>query len=63
MTLIFELSISLQLSGALILLLWCFSKVSNNVLDMCFPGVVFACKERKLKFKGKKAMVWAILLI
>lgn len=37
-----ELSISLQLSGALLLLLWSFSKVSKNVLNMCFPGIVFA---------------------
>lgn len=41
----YELSISLQLSGALLLLLWSFSKMSKNVLNMCFPGIIFA--ERK----------------
>jgi len=40
-----EVSISLQLSGALLLLLWSFSKWSKNVLNMCFPGIIFA--ERK----------------
>lgn len=39
---IYEFSISMQLSGALILLLWCFSKISTNAIDMCFPGVIFA---------------------
>lgn len=57
MTLIFELSISLQLSGALILLLWCFSKVSNNVLDMCFPGVVFAKRNENGELYIAKEMI------
>ena len=39
---LYEFSIAAQLSGAIILLIWCFSKVSKNVLDMCFPSVVFA---------------------
>ena len=39
---LYEFSISMQLSGSLILLIWCFAKISTNVLDMCFPGVIFA---------------------
>lgn len=41
---LYEISISLQLSGAVLLLLWSFSKVSKNVLNMCFPGIVFASR-------------------
>lgn len=40
----YEISISLQLSGAVLLLLWSFSKMSKNVLNMCFPGIVFASR-------------------
>lgn len=41
---LYEISISLQLSGAVLLLLWSFSKMSKNVLNMCFPGIVFASR-------------------
>lgn len=39
---LYVFSISAQLSGALILLLWSCSKIGTNVLDMCFSGVTFA---------------------
>lgn len=57
MTYLYELSISLQLSGALILMLWCFSKVSDNVLDMCFPGVVFAKRNEHGELYIAKEMI------
>lgn len=57
MMLIYELSISLQLSGALILLLWCFSKISVNVLDMCFPGVIFAKRKKNGKLYIDKVII------
>lgn len=39
MTHLYEFSISAQLSGAILLLVWCFSKISINVLDMCWSYV------------------------
>ena len=37
---IFEFSIAAQLSGAIILLLWSFGRVSKNAVEMCFPSIV-----------------------
>jgi len=41
---LYEFSISAQVTGAIILLFWCFSKVSKNALDMCFSSV--SCVDR-----------------
>ena len=53
----YAISISFQLSGSLILLLWSFSKVSTNVLDMCFPGVIFAKRNKAGNLYIEKEMV------
>lgn len=74
MTHLYEFSISAQLSGAILLLFWCFSKISKNVLDMCFPGVIFAKRketgelyiEKELvqrKVKNILLNVWAFVYI
>lgn len=54
---LYEISISLQLSGALLLLLWSFSKMSTNVLNMCFPGVVFAKRKENGDLYIEKAII------
>lgn len=74
MTHLYEFSISAQLSGAILLLFWCVSKISKNVLDMCFPGVIFAKRketgelyiEKELvqrKVKNILLNVWAFVYI
>ena len=37
---LFEFSMSAQLAGAIILLLWSFGKVRKNAIEMCFPSIV-----------------------
>lgn len=57
MTYLYEFSISAQLSGAILLLFWCFSKISKNVLDMCFPGVIFAKRKETGELYIEKELV------
>lgn len=38
---LYEFSVSAQITGAIILLIWCFSKVSKNALDMCFSTLCY----------------------
>lgn len=38
MNLVSEFTVTFQLTGSIILLFWCFSKISKNAIKMCFPG-------------------------
>lgn len=57
MAYLYEFSISAQLSGAILLLFWCFSKISKNVLDMCFPRVIFAKRKETGELYIEKEIV------
>ena len=71
---LYEFSISSQLAGALILLIWSFKKVSRNALKMCFPGVTVIevddkgngiIKKEKIRENVKTIFlnVWAFICI
>lgn len=36
---LYEFSVACQMAGAIILLIWSFSKVSKNAIEMCFSGI------------------------
>jgi len=36
---IYIFSLTLQITGSILLLMWSFSKINKNALEMCFPGI------------------------